>query len=111
MSLSTPIRTGLPCARTGVAINPAIAASAAAAVNALNDIRPSIAPSDSEVVVQLVRLGLDAVIRDHVDDPAVGDDIMPLGHSGGKPEVLLDQQDGEALGLQRLDHRADLMHD
>ena len=48
--------------------------------------------------MQLVDIPPDRV-RDRVDDPAVLDDVMPVGEGRGKAEILLDQQDREPLLL------------
>ena len=50
-------------------------------------------------------------VGDHVDDPALLDDIVPVGDGRGEAEVLLDQHDGEALPLQPGDGAADLLDD
>ena len=42
-------------------------------------------------------LASSSALRDHVDDPAVLHDVVPVGDGRGEAEVLLDQQDGEAL--------------
>ena len=39
-------------------------------------------------------------VRDHVDDPAVLHHVMPIRDGGREAEILLDQQDREALLLQ-----------
>src|SRR5689334_850318 len=107
MSLSTPILTGPPlCA----AAPPALSATAAAAAHStLNFI--SVLPSNSEILVQLADIRVERVVGDHVDDLAMLDDIMAVRQCRGKAEVLLHQQDGETLLLQRADDGADLLHD
>jgi hypothetical protein len=52
-----------------------------------------------EVVVQLVSAARDILVADHVDDAPVLDDVMTVGEGRGKVEILLDQQDREALLL------------
>src|SRR5690348_16910740 len=107
MSLSTPILTGPPlCAAAPPALS---ATTAAAAHSTLNFI--STLPSDSEILVQFADIRVERVIGDHVDDLAMLDDVVTVGQGRGKAEVLLHQQDGEALLLQRTDDGADLLHD
>ena len=36
---------------------------------------------------------------------------MAVGQGRGKPEVLFDHDDGQALGLERADHAAQRLHD
>src|SRR5580765_100523 len=67
--------------------------------------------SDSEVAVQLVHVTVELVVGDHVDDLPVLHHVVPVGHGGGEAEVLLDEQDGEALDLEPADGRPDLLHD
>src|SRR5690242_7387540 len=107
MSLSTPILTGPPlCA----AAPPALSATAAAAAHSTLNFISSL-PSDSEILVQLADIGIELVVGEHVDDLAMLDDIVAVRQCRGKAEVLLDQQNGEALLLQRADDGADLLHD
>ena len=53
--------------------------------------------------MQLVQIGVQFGIGELVDDPAVLHDIVAVGDGRGEAEILLDQQDGEALLLQRAD--------
>ncbi len=50
-------------------------------------------------------------VREGVDDLAVLDDVEAVGDGGGEAEILLHQQDGEALRLEPRDHLADLLDD
>ena len=54
--------------------------------------------SDAEIGVQLVDVGVELGVGDHVDHPALLDDVVPVGDRGREAEVLFDQDDGEALG-------------
>src|SRR3954471_3049991 len=67
--------------------------------------------SDSEILVDPAHVGLQLGPGDHVNDPPVLDDVVPVGHGLGEPEILLHQQDGEALLLQPRNGAADLLHD
>ncbi len=61
--------------------------------------------------MQLADIRVERVVGDHVDDLAVLDHIMAVRQRRGKAKVLLHQEDGEALLLQRADEGADLLHD
>ena len=50
-------------------------------------------------------------VREVIDDTAVFHDVVTVGHGRGEAEILLDQQDGEALRLERADGVADLLDD
>src|SRR3990167_6083898 len=65
----------------------------------------------AEVLVQLVHAGRQLRVGNHVHHPAVLHHVVAVGDPRGEAEVLLDQQDGEALGLQAPDGGADLLHD
>src|SRR5438067_1664499 len=67
--------------------------------------------SHAEVFVQLVHLRVDLAVRDHVDHPAALHHIVAIGDRRREAEVLLDQQDREALRLELSDRAADLLHD
>src|SRR5258708_27013064 len=105
MSLSTPILTGPPCAAAPAALNATAAAAAHSTCNFISAL-----PSDSEILVQLADIRVERVVGDHVDDLAVLDHIMAVPQRRGKAKVLLHQEDGEALLLQRADEGADLLH-
>src|SRR5580700_9246483 len=109
MSASTPILIVSPvCAW-------ATAASSSATPNPSKATR-RIVPSRFQLLlypkvsVQLVEMLRQIGIDDHVDDTPVLDDVMPVRDGRGKPEILLDQQNREALSLQRANNRADLLH-
>ena len=59
--------------------------------------------SDAEILVQLRHVRVELGVRDHVDDPAVLHHVVPVGDGGREAEILLDQQDREALRLQLAD--------
>jgi hypothetical protein len=61
--------------------------------------------------VQLVDIGVELVVLDHVDHLALLDDIVPIGHRRREAEVLLDQDNRVALLLELADGRADLVDD
>src|SRR5579859_5018878 len=67
--------------------------------------------SNAQICVQLVRVRRDLAVLDHIDDRAVLDHVMAVGDGRGESEILLDQQNGEPLGLQGPDHLADAMDD
>src|SRR4051812_38152198 len=67
--------------------------------------------SDSEILVHPPQVGLELGPGNHVHDPSVLDDVVPVGDRLGEPEILLHQQDGEALLLQPGNGTADLLHD
>src|SRR5437588_7682891 len=68
-------------------------------------------PSHAKVVVQLVGVPRNSLVADHVDDAPVLDDVMAIGQGRGKMEILLDQEDREALLLQPADQSANLPDD
>ena len=55
---------------------------------------------DTEVVVQLRHVRVELGIRNHVDDAAVIHHVVPVRDGRGEAEVLLDEQDREALRLE-----------
>src|SRR5438045_6998730 len=61
--------------------------------------------SYAKVVVQLVGVPRNILVADHVDDPPVLDDVMAVGEGRGEVEILLDQEDREALLLQPPDQQ------
>ena len=61
--------------------------------------------------MQLSRIGFELRGRKFIDDAAVLHDVVPIGDRRGKVEILLDQENGEALRLQRTDGLADLLDD
>src|SRR6266446_5411676 len=118
MSLSTPILTTSPdiwaeagavSART--AAKPNIAASFIGVPFGKFLLRRSFwSLSHTKIVVQLVDVLRKILVADHVYDAPVLDDVMAVGEGRGKVEILLDQQDREALLLQAADHPADLLN-
>lgn len=67
--------------------------------------------SDAQIGVQFLDVGIEFVVQDLVDDLALLDDEMAVRDGRGEPEVLFDQNDGEALLLQPRDGLADLLDD
>ena len=61
--------------------------------------------------MQFVHIGGKVRIGEGVDDAAMLHHIEPIRHGGGETEVLLHQQNGEALLLQPRDGVADLLDD
>ena len=55
---------------------------------------------DPEVFVQLVHVGGQCRVGDHVHDTAVLHHVVAVGHRRGKAEVLLDEQDRESRRLK-----------
>src|SRR5579864_4905071 len=117
MSDSTPILISFPviCACAVPTTNaPAIASASTLRFIAFIDTPPLGKRSLSlhpQVLVQLAHVPVELRIRNHIDDPAMLHHVMPVGDGGSEAEVLLDQQDREALLLQRADRAADLLHD
>src|SRR5215472_4668146 len=65
----------------------------------------------AQILVQLLHVGFQRGVGDHVHDPPALHDVVPVGDGSREPEVLLDQQDREALLLELADGAADLLHD
>ena len=61
--------------------------------------------------MQLVHFCGELGIGEGVDDAAVLHDVVAVGDRRGEAEILLDQQNGEALALQLGDGAADLLDD
>ena len=61
----------------------------------------------AEIVVQLVHVRVEVRVADHVGDASVLDHVVPVRDRRREAEVLLDQQDREALRLQPLDRPPD----
>ncbi len=61
--------------------------------------------SDPKILAQLVDFFAELLVADHVDHPAMLDDVVAIGKGRGEVEVLLHQQNGEALVLQGADNR------
>src|SRR5215468_7823372 len=56
--------------------------------------------SNSEIVVQFLRISLWIGGREFVDYPAMLHDVMAVGNRGGELKVLLHQQDRKALRFE-----------
>src|SRR5713226_6362077 len=67
--------------------------------------------SDPEILFQFVDLLGELIVADHVDDLAVLDDVVAVGEGRGEMKILLDEENGEALPLERADDGADLLDD
>src|SRR6202012_1649654 len=65
--------------------------------------------SDTEIGVELFHVRLQLGIGETVDDLAVLDDVVAVRNGGRETEILLDQEDGEALRLQPRNGVADLL--
>ena len=61
--------------------------------------------------MQLSGVGVELRGGELVDDASVLHDVIAIGYGGGETEILLDQEDGEALRLEGADGTADLLHD
>ena len=72
---------------------------------------PTAAASNAEIFMQLVHIRGEFGIGEGVDDLAVLHDVVAVGDGRGEAEILLDQQDREALLLQFRDRAADLLDD
>src|SRR5271166_6514186 len=66
-------------------------------------------PSYAERLVQHVHLFRELETGEGVDDPAVLHDEEAVGDGRGEAEILLDEQDREALALEFGDRAADLL--
>src|SRR5712691_8766921 len=64
-----------------------------------------------KVFVELAHARLERLVGNHVHHPTMLHDAVPVRHRGREAEVLLDEEDGEALGAQATDGRPDLLHD
>src|SRR6185295_4961208 len=120
MSDRTPILIMLSeiCACAAPAANaPAIARASRLRLNAfirfplLELRRQKACGSDAKVLVQLRHFRIKLGIGNHVDNTSVLHHVVTIGDGRGKVEVLLDQQDREAPGLQLDDSTADLLDD
>src|SRR5215467_11510594 len=67
--------------------------------------------SNAEVLVQLRHVRIELRVGDHVDHTPMVDDVVAVRDRRREPEILLDQQDREALALQLRDRAADLLDD
>src|SRR6476620_11010431 len=114
MSDSTPILMTLPdtCAyAVPTASAPAVASAIRLRFIAFIDTPSLKRLSHAQVLVQLCHMAIELGVRDPVDDPAVLHHVVAIRDGRGEAEILLDQQDREALLLQRADRAPDLLHD
>src|SRR5579863_2481498 len=63
--------------------------------------------SYAKIMTQLVHVGLELRVGNHVDDAPALHHVMPIGHGGAEAEILLDQQHGEADLLELAHGHAD----
>src|ERR1700694_4467992 len=111
MSLSTPI---LITPSEIWAFAPLAAKARATAAVSLRTTAISsscVGKSDSKKLMYARPVRLERGVGDHVHDAAVLDDVVPVRHGLREAEILLDQQDGEALPLEPRDGASDLLHD
>src|SRR3546814_8036744 len=66
---------------------------------------------NTEISMQLPEVRFEVVVQNLIDHLALLDDVVPLRHGRGEPEVLLHQNDGESLLLPLRDRPADLLDD
>src|SRR3979411_2692304 len=111
MSLSTPILT--TPSETWAFVPLAAKARATAAVSLRTTAISSscVGKSDSKKLVNARPVRLERGIGNHVHHASVLDDVVPVRHGLRAAEILLDQQDGEALLLEPRDGASDLLHD
>src|SRR6266852_711718 len=74
-------------------------------------LRGKLLPLYPEVPSQLAHVCLQLIVGNHVDHLAALHHVVAVGNRAGEVEVLLDQQDGEALLLEAADGGANLLHD
>src|SRR5689334_13547282 len=65
--------------------------------------------SDTEVVQELVLALHRLAVGELLDDPALRDEVVPVGQRGGEAQVLLDEQDRDAVRLDPGEDLADLL--
>src|SRR5688572_2685024 len=112
MSFITPIL--ITPSETCACTPPAASARATAALilrKANIDFSFQVENSDTEILVHPAHAGFERGTGQHLYDAAVLDDVMAVGDRLREAEILLDQQDREALALQARDGAADLLHD
>src|SRR5213594_2649046 len=100
--------------RTRVAVmveTPFISSPRTAGPQPRDVLRLALPSLDSEILVQLAHVGVELGVGDRVDDAAVLHDVVAVGDGGREPEVLLDEQDRESVGLQPANGGADLLDD
>src|SRR3954467_5511271 len=110
MSVRTPsLMTPSEIWAAAGAATAATAATASGSVRSMRIMRVSFL--NTEVLVQLVHRGIQPVVLDHVDHLAALHDVVPVGDRRREAEVLLDEEDGEPLGFEAAQRRADLLDD
>src|SRR5580704_18157035 len=67
--------------------------------------------SNAEIVVQLLHIVRQLRVREVIHDTPMFHHVIAVGDGRGEAEILLDQQDGEALSLERANGAADLLDD
>ena len=67
--------------------------------------------SDTEIVVELVHVGIELRVGNHVDHAAVVHHVMAVRHGCREAEVLLDEKNGKPLRLELRDRAPDLLDD
>src|SRR6185369_2010946 len=67
--------------------------------------------SHPQVIVDLVKVGLELGVGEPVDDATVLHDVIAIGDRRSEAKILLDQEYGEALLLEHVDGLADLLND
>src|SRR6202142_68953 len=65
----------------------------------------------SEIIVQLLDIGVQFAGGELIDDTPIFHDVVTVRDGRREAEILLDQEDGEPLFLQRADGLADLLDD
>src|SRR6185503_8137892 len=114
MSFITPILI-VPSVHCWACAPPAASATAAAAaihfILIVSLLSRDLGCLDAEVIFHVAHARLELLARDHVDHLPVLDDVEAVSQRGGKSEILLDEQDREALVLQLADRVADLLDD
>src|SRR6266581_2644503 len=65
----------------------------------------------AEIFVERSELGVQLGVRELVNDLSVLHDVIAVRDGRGEVKILLDQENGEALRLERADGLADLLDD
>src|ERR1700730_4354696 len=113
-SLSTPSTTLPSLIFPPPPPGPPAQAASSAPVTASTAVRPKafmVFSLDSEVVEEFVFAGLHLVVVQGLDDPALGEEVVPVGHGRGEVHVLLDEQHRHALPFDLAEDGADLLDD
>src|SRR5262245_56551426 len=124
-SVTTPILTGVWAQTSGVAMSsPATRTTAwqrifvppgwrlAYCLLRPGFVRPAFpSGSDTQIGFELAHICFDRVACERIDDPSSLDDVVPVRHRRRKTEILLDQEDRVAPGLQGANDCADLLDD